>query len=257
MRKVKCYCHRSKGAVRGEFVFAVFSILMCLFVIARRVYCLRGEQRKTEIKTTKTQKFRWLKVRWEQNGTLPFISLSLVSHSFSAAPVHPSELPLGALTLSANSFTYSCCLEVTNFSCPFLSRHVTVTAPGLLSELKVTGTVAWGGEAHREGKGGSRRTVWLHKNGWLKAWFEIIIIQKYKRAGSYLPRELPCLGKQALALARRETCQGLICVFVHRRARKHTRTSSHDRQEKAVRETKALSLNHNCLMHYKCILMYS
>lgn len=143
MRKVKCYCHRSKGAVAGEFVFAVFPILMCLFVIVRRVYRLRGEQRKTEIKTTKTQKIPVIEsqmgAKW---NTFPFISLSLVSHSFSAAPVHPSELPLGTLTLTANSFTYSCCLEVANFYCPFLGRHVTVTAPGLLSQLKLTGAAA-------------------------------------------------------------------------------------------------------------------
>lgn len=233
---------------------------MCLFVIVRRVYRLRGEQRKTEIKTTKTQKIQVIESQMGAKWNTSFHILVLGFSFFLGSS--GSSVWASPRCLSANSFTYSCCLEVTNFYCPFLSGHITVTAPGLLSQLKLTGTAAWGGEAHREGKGGSRgregRTVWLHKNGWLKAWFEIIIIiQKYKRAGSYLPRVLPCLGKQALALARRETCQGLICVFVHRRARKHTRTSSHDRQERAVRETKALSLNHNCLMHYKCIIMYS
>ena len=36
-------------------------------------------------------------------------------------------------------------------------------------------------------------------------------LKRDQRAGSHLPGELPCLGKQAPALARRETCQGLIC----------------------------------------------
>lgn len=61
--------------------------------------------------------------------------------------------------------------------------------------------------------------------------------QKAKRdggAGSRWPGELPCLGKQAPALARRETCQALICGFVHMHAGKHTRAPSHDHQERAI-----------------------
>lgn len=132
--------------------------------------------------------------------------------------------PLSLDTLS----TYFHCLMSGGyqFCCPFLRRRITLTALGLLSELKLTDTTARGGRhTGREGRqpGGDSMVTQKQMN-----------LKHDKRAGSYLPSELPCLGKQALALARRETCQGLICVFVHRCASKHTRTPSHDHQKRAI-----------------------
>lgn len=45
-----------------------------------------------------------------------------------------------------------------------------------------------------------------------------------RRAGCCLPGELPCWGKHALVLARKEQKQVLICVFVRGWGRKHVGT---------------------------------
>ena len=75
-----------------------------------------------------------------------------------------------------------------------------------------------------------------------------------KRAGSHSPGELPCLGKQAPALARRETCQGLICVFVHKSVRANTPGQRHMNIRKGLSRNDStfseLQLVNALYMHY-------
>lgn len=73
-----------------------------------------------------------------------------------------------------------------------------------------------------------------------------------------MPGELPCFGKQAPALARRKTCQGLICVFVHRCASKRSRGTSHDDQKRAIVKKDStfseLQLVNALYMHYNVFI---
>lgn len=148
--------------------------------------------------------------------------ITFVSHPFS-----PSSRAFPPSLHSLLHFLTVSCLDVTDSAVHFLGRRVTLTAPGLSSEIKLTDTMAPRWKAYRRGdsRGGGGDSMVAQKQ---------MNSKHDKRAGSYLPSELPCLGKQALALARRETCQGLICVFMHRCAIKHTRTLSHDHQKRAI-----------------------
>lgn len=201
-----------RGRGSSWICFAGYSILICLFVILSRIYCFLKKQRKTEY-----WKFRWNEVRWEQEWK------PLFSHSFSTTPLHLSELSLHLLTFSATFATYSHCLGITNSAVRF-KGGASLWQPLAFCQSSNWQTTQFEVEGTQEGKGDSQdENVWLHKN---YVTVKINELKHDKWAGSYLPKELPCLGKQALPLARRETCQGLICVFVHRRASKHTRTLS-------------------------------
>lgn len=112
------------------------------------------------------------------------------------------------------------------FCCPFLkeAHHPDSPWPFIRALTDRQHSPRW--KAHRKGRetAGSGRYGYTHIHTKKMRLEKPMNLKHDKRARSLLPGELPCLGKQAPALARRETCQGLICVFVHRCASKRTRT---------------------------------
>lgn len=190
-------------------------------------HCFLRKQRKT-----KYWKLRWLKVRWEHEGTLLSYLSSFSLFLTNSCPSIWSFLPsLGTLCHFLYIFSLSLVWRILILLSVFKQAHPS-DSPwpfiGALSDRQHS--PRW--KAHRKGRetAGRRRYGYI-KNMWQE---KRINLKRDKRAGSHLPGELPCLGKQAPALARRETCQGLICVFVHTCASKHTRAPSHDHQKSAI-----------------------
>lgn len=158
-------------------------------------------------------------------------------------------LPSNPLPLSLHILTHQTCRGYRFFSV-LKEAHQSDSLWPFISAL--THNTVQGGKERKER--GWKETVWLHthQKRWLQKWMNI---KHDKRVGIYPPGELPCLGKQAPALARRETCQGLICVFVHMCASKHNRGISHDTKE--LLRNHSTFLDMQVIMHQICIMMSS
>lgn len=166
--------------------------------------------------------------------SISFISVLVLLHTHSCPSLSLPSIPGHRLLLSLYLLTVSCLWRLLILLSVFKEAHHSDRPwPFISARTDRQHSLRW--KAHRKGReaAGRRQYGYTKKNMWLE---KPMNVKRDKRAGSHSPGELPCLGKQAPALARRKTCQGLICVFVHRCASKRTWTSSQDHQKSAIVE---------------------